>query len=211
VIATGSRWRRDGVGVTHRTAIDIDSAAQIFTPDDLMDGRFPERGPVVIFDDDHYYIGGVLAEQLRRRNLEVRLVTPGHSISKLTETSLDAANVLTRLRELGIQFSVHTDLVRVNQNELALQCLLSGKTNSIAAVAVVLVTSREPIDLLYQELNADSQRLTESGIRSVSVLGDARVPDTIAAAIFDGHRHAREFEEGAIDAATLPPSTRSLY
>ena len=50
-----------------------------------------------------------------------------------------------------------------------------------------------------------------SGIRSVSVIGDAKVPDTIAAAVFDGHRYAREFEGEPIDVATLPPSTRTLY
>ena len=28
-----------------------------------MEGRIPGAGPVVIFDDDHYYMGGVLAER----------------------------------------------------------------------------------------------------------------------------------------------------
>lgn len=211
VIATGSRWRRDGVGLTNRSAVNIHSAAQILTPDDLMDGRFPDRGPVVIFDDDHYYIGGVLAEQLRDRNLAMRLVTPGHTVSKYSEASLEAANILTRMRELGVQLSVHTNLVRVAQNELILQCRLSGETDSVAAAAVVLVTSREPVQLLYQELISEPQRLTDSGIRSVSVVGDAKVPGTIAAAAFDGHRYARELEGEAVDVAALPPSTRTLY
>jgi dimethylamine/trimethylamine dehydrogenase len=211
VITTGSIWRRDGVGLTNRSPVDIHSAAEIFTPDDLMDGRFPNRGPVVLFDDDQSYLGGVLAEQLRRRNLEVRLVTPGHTVSKHTEASFEAASVLARMRELGVQLSVHTTLIRVAQNHLTLQSAISGETSTIAAAAVVLVTSREPVDALYQEIIADSQRLTESGIRSVSVLGDAKVPDTIAAAVFDAHRYAREFDGDSIDVATLSPSMRSLY
>ena len=32
----------------------------VFTPDDLMDGASP-TGHVVIYDDDHYYMGGVMA------------------------------------------------------------------------------------------------------------------------------------------------------
>lgn len=211
VVATGSKWRRDGVGMTNRSPVAIHSAAQIFTPDDLMDGRFPERSPVVLFDDDQYYIGGVLAEQLRRRNLDVRLVTPGHTVSKYTEASLEAANVLARMRELGIKLSVHTNIVRVDQDNLTLQCMLSGEASTVAAAAVVLVTSREPIDFLYEELIEDSQRLIHSGIQSVSVVGDAKVPGTIAVAVFDAHRYAREFEGELIDVATLPPSTRTLY
>lgn len=211
VIATGSRWRRDGVGLTNRSPIEIHSAAPIFTADDLMDGRFPERGPVVLFDDDHYYLGGVLTEQLRRRDLEVRLVTPGHIVSKYTEASLESASVLGRMRELGVQLHVQTNLVRVAQDDLTLQSTISGETIVVAAAAVVLVTSREPIDILYQEITANSHRLHESGIRSVRVVGDAKVPDTIASAVFDAHRYARELEGDSIDVATLPPSTRTLY
>ena len=33
----------------------------LYTPDDLMNGAYP-TGHVVIYDDDHYYMGGVLAE-----------------------------------------------------------------------------------------------------------------------------------------------------
>ena len=47
----------------------------VLTPDDLMDGRVPQ-GPVVVFDDDHYYLGGVLAEACVRAGLAVTLVTP---------------------------------------------------------------------------------------------------------------------------------------
>ena len=47
-----------------------------------MAGRLP-AGPVVIFDDDQYYMGGVLAEKLRRDGIEVTLVTPGPEVSSL--------------------------------------------------------------------------------------------------------------------------------
>jgi dimethylamine/trimethylamine dehydrogenase len=47
----------------------IAADANVFTPDDLMDGSVP-GGKVIVFDDDHYYMGGVMAELLaakRRR------------------------------------------------------------------------------------------------------------------------------------------------
>ena len=62
-IATGATWRRDGVARQHVVPMPIAEAAKVFTPDDLMEGRMP-GGRVVIYDDDHYYMGGVLAELL---------------------------------------------------------------------------------------------------------------------------------------------------
>jgi len=47
----------------------------VFTPDELLDGMLV-AGPVVVFDDDHYYLGAVLAEKLRLDGLDVALVTP---------------------------------------------------------------------------------------------------------------------------------------
>ncbi len=51
-----------------------DAAMAVFTPDDLMGGEIP-TGQVVLFDDDHYYMGGVLAELLVENGAKVTLVT----------------------------------------------------------------------------------------------------------------------------------------
>ena len=74
-VATGSSWRADGVGRWHTLPIPTAGLA-VFTPDDLMAGARPPRGHVVVFDDDHYYMGGVVAELLRRDGYAVTLVTP---------------------------------------------------------------------------------------------------------------------------------------
>jgi dimethylamine/trimethylamine dehydrogenase len=58
ILATGSTWRRDGMG--RYLSRPIPGNGNIFTPDDLMSGKLPS-GKVLIYDDDHYYMGGVLA------------------------------------------------------------------------------------------------------------------------------------------------------
>ncbi|MDH3537373.1 MAG: FAD-dependent oxidoreductase, partial [Gammaproteobacteria bacterium] len=75
LIATGARWRRDGIGRTHRRAIDGIEKVRVFTPDDVFAGD-EINGRVLIYDDDHYYMGGVLAELFRERGQEVCLLTP---------------------------------------------------------------------------------------------------------------------------------------
>ncbi len=51
---------------------------------------------------------------------------------------------------------------------------------------------RLPNDDLYNELMADSEGLTAAGIRSLTRIGDCLAPSTIAAAVYAGHRYARE-------------------
>ena len=76
VVATGATWRRDGFGRFHPAGIaDLGPPEQIFTPDDIMAGRLP-AGRVLVFDDDHYYMGAVVAERLCAAGSPVTLVTP---------------------------------------------------------------------------------------------------------------------------------------
>src|SRR5207244_2114063 len=75
-VATGARWRADGVGRLHTHPIPLDPGMQLLTPDDVMGGVEPRGSRVVLFDDDHYSMGGALAEQFARAGLRVTLVTP---------------------------------------------------------------------------------------------------------------------------------------
>ena len=47
--------------------IPTDPAMPVFTPDDLMAGQRPQGGRVMLYDDDHFYMGSVLAELLVAR------------------------------------------------------------------------------------------------------------------------------------------------
>ncbi|TIV05461.1 MAG: NADH:flavin oxidoreductase, partial [Mesorhizobium sp.] len=73
----------------------------VYTPDDLMDGKVP-AGNVVLFDDDHYYMGGVLAELMARRGAKVTLVTPSAYVSDWTRNTLEQGAIHRRLAELGV-------------------------------------------------------------------------------------------------------------
>src|SRR3954470_24194387 len=83
-VATGAAWRRDGVARWRPPPIDRDPSLPFLTPDDLMAGRRPEGEHVVIFDDDHYYMGGALAELLVSEGRKVTLVTPSARVSEWT-------------------------------------------------------------------------------------------------------------------------------
>jgi dimethylamine/trimethylamine dehydrogenase len=68
----------------------------------------------------------------------------------------------------------------------------------------VPVTSREPEDALWRELQADPAVNSASGIASIQRIGDCKAPGLIAHAVYDGHRTARRIDGALAGAADLP-------
>jgi dimethylamine/trimethylamine dehydrogenase len=171
---------------------------RVATPDDIMDGTLPE-GPVVIFDDDHYYMGGVIAEKLRRAGLAVTLVTPESLVSAFTQFTLEQARIQRRLIELGVTIMTSKSVVALHPGEAELACVFTDRRERVASASAVLVTMQSPDDALYHELMAAPDELRRAGIRKVVRVGDCLAPGTIAAAIYAGHRFARELDVAAGD------------
>lgn len=194
LLATGAKWRRDGIGRVHYKPVPGSDQPHVFTPDDLMDGK-PVDGPVVIFDDDHYYMGGALAEKLALEGKQVTLVTPAALVSIWTENTMEQHRIQARLMELGVTLKTQTNLEAVSADQVTLSCLTTGNTEAVDCNAVVMVTSREVQDGLYQDVMARQSEFADAGIQSVERAGDGEAPSTIAAAVYAGHRYARLLEE----------------
>ncbi|MDX8490276.1 NAD(P)-binding protein [Mesorhizobium sp. VK22B] len=193
-VATGSTWRRDGVARAHVVPMPIDAAMPVYTPDDLMDGKIP-GGNVVLFDDDHYYMGGVLAELLARKSAKVTLVTPSAYVSDWTRNTLEQGAIHRRLAELGVEIVLNRTVTTIASGSVVTACVYTGARQELAADAVVLVTSRNQDDAVWRDLKARENEWADIGIRSVKVIGDAEAPGPIAWATYAGHRFARELDE----------------
>ena len=193
-VATGSNWRRDGTGRSHVLPIPGLGDGNIFTPDDVMAGA-AITGPVVVFDDDHYYMGGVIAESLRGQGHEVTLVTPMAEASAWTVYTLELSRIQKRLIEAGIKILGSHMLSGIAGGEVEIACVHTGRTRGLACASIVLVTGQDPDNALYKELTDDPGAMAAAGIRRVTMIGDAMAPGTIAAAIWSGHRFARELGE----------------
>ena len=165
----------------------------IFTPDDLMAGKLP-RGNVLLYDDDHYYMGGVLAELLVKNGCKVTFVTPSIRVSDWSYNTLEQAFIQKRLIELGVDIHVTRGLMSIGQDHADVACTYSGRSSQIACDAVVLVTARLPNDALYLDLKARQAEWQAAGIRGVKLIGDANAPAPIAWATYAGHRYAEELD-----------------
>lgn len=202
-IATGAHWRRDGLGPSLDAPVAIEPDAPILTPDDILTGARPQ-GPVVIFDDDQFYMGGAIAELLARQGIAVTLATPGGSASNWTALTLDQPRVQRRLIEAGVTLRFHQTLLSVGPEAVRLACAYTGRPETVACTAAVLVTSRRPDDALYGTLAAlGHDALRAKGIVSLETVGDATAPATIAACVHAGHRYARAIDARA-EAGALP-------
>ena len=194
-VATGSSWRRDGRGKSAFQGISVGSGAQIFTPDDIMSGGMPEGGPILIYDDDQAYLGGVLADHLAQAGREVVFVTPASMVSPFTELTLEQVRVQRSLLENGVQLVLSHSLDRVGQGQAPVQCVYTGREQTIGCGSVVLVTQRARETSLYDELRG----LSDSPLTTLELIGDAANPGLIADAVYSGHMAARNFERDAGD------------
>lgn len=194
LIATGSRWRRDAIGRWNYKALPGHEQANVFTPDDLMDGK-DIPGPVIIYDDDHYYMGGVVAEKLAREGKAVTLVTTAAQVSAWTENTMEQHRIQARLMSLGVTLVNKHSVESIEGEAVTLACTVTGELTNQTCASLMLVTSREAQDGLFNELKARSGEWADAGITSIRQAGDGEAPGTIAAAVYAGHRYARELEE----------------
>lgn len=190
IIATGATYRRDGKGRTLRKTPEGLEKTAVFTPDDLMEGRFPS-GKVVLYDDDHYYMGGVLAELLIKHGCTVELITPAPLVSYWTEFTLEQNKIENRLLNLGVKiFTKHT-LDKFESGGVSVVHQLTGAKRFTECDALVTVTDRISNDELFYEL---LPALQNGHLDSLKLIGDAEAPNIIAQAVHSGHRAARTFE-----------------
>ena len=194
-IATGATWRRDGVGrATWRSVPGVTEHSGIFTPDDIFAGVQPEIGPVLVYDDDHYYLGGLIAEALVMAGLSVTLLTPGPEVSHWTQNTMEQHKIEERLLSLGVTLVCKRTLVSVQSDYVVTRCNLTGEEHSLPVASLVLISARLPTNELYfGVVGADEEHL-EALPFGLSRIGDCLAPSTIAAAVYDGHRYARELD-----------------
>ena len=150
----------------------------------------------------------MLAEKLRADGLEVTLVTPADRVSAWTVNTLEQHAIQKHLLELGVTVVANHNVVEFDGTRATLECTFTGRHSSVSAFSIVAVTSRLPNDALAEALDAPDA-VAAAGIASVTSIGDCWAPSTIAAAVYAGHRYAREFDWPQSDAVgftrELPP------
>ena len=195
-IATGATWRRDVFDGKTYVPVHADSV-DVFTPDDIMDGRLP-KGRTVIFDGDNYYMAGVIAELLVQKGLAVTYVTAEDKVSAWAEMTSERWRIRTHLMDLGVEIITAHGLEYFDGSSVTLACEYSERKKTLEADSLVLVTQRMPNDALYNEILATVDGDVEKLPFTLKRIGDVEAPAIIAAAVYAGHRYSAELDE-AVD------------
>ena len=168
-----------------------------------MAGRLPE-GRALVFDDDHYYMGVVVAERLVAAGVSVGFVTPEDRVAAWADYTGEQTRSQRRLIEAGVDIVTAHGLTAFDGAEAVLQCAYTGRQRRMAADAVVMVTARTPNDGLFRALETRVGLGANGAPKSVTRFGDCEAPAIIAAAVYAGHRYARALEEPEGDPAQIP-------
>ena len=191
-LATGAEWRRDGRGRSTLRRPPL-LEGPVLTPDDLMAGQRPPEGPVLIWDDDQAYLGGVLAEMLAGEGREVLIATPAAEVSPFLANTLEQHRVQAALLDLGVTILTGRVLIGTSPEGARLACAYTGRESTVTCAASVLVTERRRETALFDALQG-------RGLETLSLIGDAAAPGLIVDAVFSGHQAARNL--GRADAET---------
>ena len=198
MIAAGATWRSDGVGRAIRAPIDDLPTERVYTPDDILSGRRPTKGQrVLVYDDDHGHLAGVIAEALAAEGCFVALATPANEASSWLQFTLEIERVQTRLLQAGITLHLNRTLTSFDGASAGLRCVFTDRDEPVSADAVVLATERQPNTDLRDALRKDSSALVSAGVQTVTAIGDCEAPGLIAHAVYSGHAAARRHEMAA--------------
>ncbi|MGI9648940.1 MAG: NADH:flavin oxidoreductase, partial [Acidimicrobiia bacterium] len=135
-------------------------------------------------------------------------VTPAPGVSQWTVNTLEQARIQKRLLEIGVELVLSSAVSEATPDGVTITNAFTGREATIAADSLVAVTGRLPTDELVQDLESHRDQWESAGLQTVRAIGDAWAPGTIAAAVWDGHRYARELDV-EID-ADIPPFRREI-
>lgn len=180
-VATGSQWMTNGLGSTHFEPVrGFETAA--FGVDKVMSGAAP-TGPIVIYDDDHYYMGNVIAAHFARLGHEVTLVTPQPYVAGWMGYTLEQPRVTKQLLALGVTV-IPNAVASGWDGRLQLTDANTGAAMGNMEGTLVPVGLRAPDLALWSRLDDVSAK---------TLIGDAVAPGIMQSAVFSGHKAARMF------------------
>ena len=211
VVATGAAWRADGVGHHWTTPMPIANGAKVLSPDDIMSGTLPEGKRVIVWDDDHYYMGGVMAELMAEKGYDTTYVTPASEASTWTRNTMEQPFIQARMMEKGVWIRSFANLDDIGKGEVTVSCVFTGKQEQPGS------RCRPSRDVDAPQTTTSQKTWKPRKIewarrrhrKRITTIGDAEAPATIAHAVYAGRRYAEELDGPPITRRRGPLQTRN--
>ena len=196
-LATGSSWRKDGIGRSRRKPIPGLETITVYSPEEAVQNYKDIKGPIVIYDDEQGYLAGVVADHLIAKNIEVVFVTPASVVSPWTDSTLEQKRVQAGLISSGVKIMCNQSISKIENSTAQLECAYTGSITELPCETIVMVTERISDTTLYDSLVQNN--LEGKTQYNVQIIGDAEAPGLIADAVYLGHLAAQNFEADEAD------------
>ena len=157
VTATGSTWQ-PSIMDEKSAPVLIDKTDTIFTPEDILNGC-ELKSPVIIFDFDYYYMGGLMAEYIKDLGYEVTIITPFDKVSPWSFNSNEIDEIQLSLLEKNIRVLTQHRIMEVEDSSVKTIHKVSREETDIDRGSLVLVGYRKQNDSLYTYLNSREEDL----------------------------------------------------
>ena len=193
VTATGSTWQ-PSIMDEKSAPILITKTDSIFTPEDVLEGC-ELQSPVIIFDFDYYYMGGLIAEYIKGLGHEVTIITPFEKVSPWSFNSNEVSEIESRLLDKDIKVLTKHRINDIGESSIKIIHQVTNKKTDVDRGSLVLVGHRKQSDTLYTLLTSDEDALKASGIKSVQNIGDSNAPGAVVHATYAGHLYANTFDQ----------------
>jgi 2,4-dienoyl-CoA reductase-like NADH-dependent reductase (Old Yellow Enzyme family) len=182
ILATGSLPDPEGFqrwmpGASRLPGLDLGS---VFAPEDVLRREATIGDSVILYDEGGHWRGLGTAWHLADQGKAVTIVTPEPFIGKeIARTSADIP-LRARLARAGVCMMTEHCIAEWHGDGATVRSLLTGKTERVAATALVMSTSNRAFDPLSAEL-ADLNTV---------LIGDAAAPRQAPYAFYEGRKAA---------------------
>ncbi len=194
VTATGSTWELSTLD-SHFVPQPIEKQQGVFTPDDVLNGC-ELQSPVVVYDFDYYYMGGLIAEYICDLGHEVTIITPFENVSPWSFMSNEVNAIKAKMHEKNIKTITEYRISEFKNQALTLTHKVTKEIMGVDRGSLVIVGMRLPMNSLFNELNENQSLLEDSGIKTLNNIGDSNSPGAVVHAVYAGHMYANTFDSG---------------
>lgn len=191
IVATGAQYRAEGQGISGELPLPGHDRPFVHTPEAVLSGSVHLSGRVLVVDGEGYHTASGLAEMLALGGARVTLVSAEMSpVSARLSDAWEERFVLERLKRAGVALATGTWIEGIEEDAVVLRDVHTGETRMMPVDAVVLATSRAPLD--------DLARALEGCVPQLFTIGDALAPRMLAAASYEGQMFARLIGEAHV-------------
>ncbi len=184
IVATGARYRPGGQGIADEMPFPGHDRAFVHTPEAVLSGEVRLGGHVLVADGEGYHTASGVAEIAAADGARVTLVSAEMTpVSARLSDAWEERFILARLKRAGVSLATGTWIERIEDNAVVLRDVHTGETRVVAVDAVILASSRAPVD--------DLARALKGRVRQLFTIGDALAPRMLAAASYEGQMFAR--------------------